>query len=126
VGFHLTSHKCTKLTISKIEYTDTLFALDYLTTSTLTIRTQRIYNVITMKASLVPIGHSKGIRIPKVMLEESGIVKDVEIKASKGVIKIVPFRPLTKKSTSETAFLSESVLRRDWDRPEEDKAWASL
>jgi antitoxin component of MazEF toxin-antitoxin module len=79
-----------------------------------------------MKASLVPIGNSKGIRIPKVMLEESGIVKDVEIKASKGVIKIVPFRPLTKKSTSETAFLSESVLRRDWDRPEEDKAWASL
>ncbi len=29
------------------------------------------------------------------------------------------------KST-ETALLSEHVLRRDWDRPEEDEAWADL
>jgi antitoxin component of MazEF toxin-antitoxin module len=92
----------------------------------LTTKTRRIYNVITMKASLVPIGNSKGIRIPKVLLEESGIVKDVEIKASKGMIKIIPVRPLVKKRASETALLSESILRRDWDRPEEDKAWAHL
>jgi len=92
----------------------------------LTARIQRIYNVITMKASLVPIGNSKGIRIPKVLLEESGIIKDVEIRASKGMIKIVPVRPIVKKRASETALLSESTLRRDWDRPEEDKAWANL
>ncbi len=27
---------------------------------------------------------------------------------------------------SETALLSESVLARDWERPEEDRAWAHL
>jgi antitoxin component of MazEF toxin-antitoxin module len=79
-----------------------------------------------MKSSLVPIGNSKGVRIPKVLLEESGIVKDVEIRASKGMIKIIPARPLVKKRATETALLSESVLRRDWDRPEEDRAWANL
>ncbi|MBI5303145.1 MAG: hypothetical protein HY868_13510 [Chloroflexi bacterium] len=26
----------------------------------------------------------------------------------------------------QTAFASEAILRRDWDRPEEDTAWASL
>ena len=26
----------------------------------------------------------------------------------------------------QTMFASEAVLRRDWDRPEEDLAWASL
>ena len=26
----------------------------------------------------------------------------------------------------QTMFASEPVLRRDWDRPEEDAAWASL
>lgn len=26
----------------------------------------------------------------------------------------------------QTAFVSESVLRQDWDRPEEDAAWANL
>jgi hypothetical protein len=34
------------------------------------------------------------------------------------------------KETAATAYqtmsASESVLRRDWDRPEEDNAWASL
>jgi antitoxin MazE len=79
-----------------------------------------------MKASLVPIGNSKGIRIPKVLLEESGIDKDVEIKASKGMLKIIPIKLSAKKTANETVLLSEKVLRRDWDRPEEDKAWAAL
>lgn len=86
----------------------------------------RTYNVITVKTSLVPIGNSKGIRIPKVLLEESGIDKDVEIRASKGMLKIIPIKPPTTKRANETMVLSEKVLRRDWDRPEEDKAWANL
>ena len=32
-----------------------------------------------MKAQIVQIGNSKGIRIPKVLLEESGIRGDVEL-----------------------------------------------
>lgn len=79
-----------------------------------------------MKTSLVPIGNSKGIRIPKVLLEESGIDKDVEIKASKGMLKIIPIKYSIKKRANETALLSEKALRREWDRPEEDEAWANL
>jgi hypothetical protein len=30
------------------------------------------------------------------------------------------------KESSQTLLASEAVLRRDWDRPEEDKAWANL
>ena len=32
----------------------------------------------------------------------------------------------TATKAIEFMFASESVLRRDWDRPEEDAAWASL
>lgn len=84
-----------------------------------------IYNVITMKALIISIGNSKGVRIPKVLLEESGIEKEVEIKASKGTLRITPIKRKPWR-TSETALLSEKVLRRDWDRPEEDEAWANL
>jgi antitoxin MazE len=83
------------------------------------------YNVITMKTSIVAIGNSKGIRIPKVLLEESGLGKDVEIKASKGLLRITPSKP-PKRSANEAVLLSEKVLRRDWNRLEEDKAWANL
>lgn len=79
-----------------------------------------------MKTSLVPIGNSKGIRIPKVLLEESGIDKDVEIKASKGMLKIIAIKQTPVKRANETTLLSENVLRKDWDRAEEDEAWANL
>jgi antitoxin component of MazEF toxin-antitoxin module len=78
-----------------------------------------------MKASIISIGNSKGIRIPKVLLEESGINNEVEIKASKGILRITPIKSVPKKA-NETALLSETALRRDWDKPEEDKAWANL
>ena len=84
-----------------------------------------IYNVITMKASIITIGNSRGIRIPKALLEESGIEKEVELKAGRGILKIIPIKNKSKRA-SETTMMSEAVLRRDWDRPEEDKAWANL
>lgn len=77
-----------------------------------------------MKASIITIGNSKGVRIPKPLLEESGLSGDVELKAIKGKISIVAARP--NKKISETALLSEKVLARDWLRPEEDDAWANL
>ena len=82
------------------------------------------YNVITMKASIITIGNSKGIRIPKPLLEESGLSGDVELRAVKGEIKIIAIKPDLK--ISETMLLSERVLAKDWLRPEEDEAWANL
>lgn len=77
-----------------------------------------------MKASIITIGNSKGIRIPKPLLMESGLSGNVELKAIKGEIKIVAMK--SERKISETMLLSEKVLARDWLRPEEDEAWASL
>lgn len=84
-----------------------------------------IYNVITMKASIITIGNSKGIRIPKPLLEESGLGKDVEIKAKRGEIKIIPSAKKNIIALSDEYMLSLGSLS-DWDTPEEDKAWANL
>lgn len=76
-----------------------------------------------MKAAIISIGNSKGVRLPKVLLEESGLTDEVELKVKRGEIRIVAaesFKPVSTPS------LSEAVLAKDWNKPEEDKAWASL
>lgn len=80
-----------------------------------------------MKASIITIGNSKGVRIPKPLLEESGLAGEVELKAAKGEIKIIamPKKPKSKKTLNEEYALSLSSLS-DWDTPEEDEAWAHL
>jgi antitoxin MazE len=77
-----------------------------------------------MNTSIITIGNSKGVRIPKPLLKESGLTGEVDIRASKGKISIVAAAP--KPKLSDTALMSEEVLARDWLRPEEDKAWESL
>lgn len=77
-----------------------------------------------MNTTIISIGNSKGVRIPKPLLEESRLGKNVTITAKNGEIRIRAAKP--SKKVSETALLSERVLARDWLRPEEDKAWASL
>ena len=42
-----------------------------------------------METSIITIGNSKGIRIPKPLLEESGLSGKVRLKATKGRISIV-------------------------------------
>lgn len=83
------------------------------------------YNVITMLTNIIVIGNSRGIRIPKPILNESGLGKEVELQVKKGEIKIVP-APVENRPKSSTSLLSEDVLASDWNRPEEDEAWASL
>jgi antitoxin component of MazEF toxin-antitoxin module len=77
-----------------------------------------------MKTKIIPIGNSRGVRIPKAFLEESGLDQDVELRVKKGEIRIVPAE--SSANVAESALLSESLLAKDWNRPEEDKAWADL
>jgi antitoxin component of MazEF toxin-antitoxin module len=77
-----------------------------------------------MNTTINKLGNSKGIRIPKPLLDESELGKDVEIVAKRGEIKIIAAR--IPKKPSETILLSERVLAKDWLKPEEDKAWADL
>ncbi|MDP3992926.1 MAG: hypothetical protein Q8Q05_01810 [bacterium] len=78
-----------------------------------------------MKTTIIKIGNSRGIRIPKLILEESGLGDNIELLAKRGEIRIIPDK-LKTKSIPDTALASEKSLGRDWNRPEEDKAWANL
>lgn len=80
-----------------------------------------------MKASIITIGNSRGIRIPKPLLEESGLSETVEIRAKKGEIRITPAKLSPKKQLvfNDEYLLSLGALS-EWNDPEEDKAWAHL
>jgi len=78
-----------------------------------------------MKASIIKIGNSKGIRIPKVMLEESKIGDEVDLSRQGGRIIISP-PTKGKESVDEGILLSYSALAKEWNTPEEDAAWAYL
>ena len=43
-----------------------------------------------MKTRLVRIGNSRGIRLPKPLIEEAGLSDEVEVKAREGSIVILP------------------------------------
>ena len=50
----------------------------------------RTYNVITMKAKLIQIGNSKGIRLPKSLIEQLKLHEEVELEATKDALIIRP------------------------------------
>ena len=78
-----------------------------------------------MITTIIAIGNSRGIRIPKPIINESGLGEQVELQVKKGEIRIVA-APIKNQSLVTTLQLSEKTLATDWNRPEEDKAWASL
>ena len=77
-----------------------------------------------MLTSIITIGNSSGIRIPKILLKESGLSKDVEMKVKMGEIKITS--AIKRKRVDPTLALSEKALASDWSRKEEDEAWKNL
>ena len=50
----------------------------------------RNYNVITMRAKIIKIGNSQGIRIPKLFLEQTRLGDEVELEAQDDQIIIRP------------------------------------
>jgi len=74
-----------------------------------------------MRTSIVAIGNSQGIRLPKLLLKQSGLTSEVELQVKRGEIRITPVKnssPVTLLSLA-----SEDAFAKDWSRPEEDKAW---
>ena len=84
------------------------------------------YNVVTMRSKIIRIGNSKGVRIPKSVLEETKMSGDVEIKVKNGEIRISAAKTPKKLVFDEGVLLSRSALAKEWDTPEEDAAWAYL
>ena len=77
-----------------------------------------------MRARIIKIGNSQGIRIPKPILEQSGIMEDVEIIVDGNQIVIRPlqnaregwddsFKEMTKNADDE--LLINDRIVNDWD-----------
>jgi hypothetical protein len=66
------------------------------------------------------------LRSMEVTIEKDGTVrlpKRVKLPARRRAILTILDEPIP---VSETALLSEAALAEDWNRPEEDEAWAHL
>ena len=61
------------------------------------------------------------------IVDERGQVRlaqPIKLPPGRRALVIILDEPAT--DVSETALLSEQALAKDWDRPEEDKAWSHL
>ena len=63
-----------------------------------------------MKARIVAIGNSQGIRIPKPLLEQTGLAGEVEISAAGGTLVI---RPVKRPRAGWAAAFQEMARRGD-------------
>jgi antitoxin MazE len=55
-----------------------------------------------MKASVVRIGNSRGIRIPKTVLDECGIAEEVDLKVEKRRIILEPVKARPRSGWAES------------------------
>jgi antitoxin MazE len=83
-----------------------------------------------MKTRIVRIGNSQGIRIPRPLLEQTGLSGEVEISVQEGTLVIKPaagpragwaaaFQAMAKRG--DDALLDEEPLATAWD--EEEWEW---
>jgi antitoxin MazE len=84
-----------------------------------------------MRARVVKIGNSQGIRIPKPLLEQTGIIDDVELEVDKDQIIIRPisnprtgwdnaFKAMAEKG-DDTLIDGDQNISHSWD--EEEWQW---
>ena len=84
-----------------------------------------------MRARVVKIGNSQGIRIPKPILEQTGIMEDVELEVEKNQIIIRPisnprvgwdiaFKAMSQKNDDMLVYGTENISH-SWD--EEEWQW---
>ena len=84
-----------------------------------------------MRARVVKIGNSQGIRIPKPILEQTGIMEDVELEVEKKQIIIRPisnprvgwdmaFKAMSQKNDDMLVYGTENISH-SWD--EEEWQW---
>ena len=84
-----------------------------------------------MRARIVKIGNSRGIRIPKPLLDQTGLSNDVELEVGKHQIIIRPVRKVRSgwdkafklmAQTSDDAFIDGTdIISHSWD--EEEWQW---
>ncbi len=81
-----------------------------------------------MRARVIKIGNSQGLRIPKPILEQTGIMDDVEIEVEKNQIIIRPVKnvrvvwdedfKLMGQSDDDKLVFDDSKILNSWDEDE--------
>jgi antitoxin MazE len=83
-----------------------------------------------MKVNLVPIGNSKGVRIPRALIEQCGLGDRVEMLIRDGTLVLAPARGLRSgweeafekmAAAGDDALLVPEHLQHEWD--EQEWAW---
>lgn len=80
-----------------------------------------------MKAKIIKIGNSKGIRLPKEMLKEAGLGEEVVLEASRGSIVVRPasvpragwsqvFEEMARNKDDK--LLDTEIATTSWDKEE--------
>ncbi|MGB5988105.1 MAG: AbrB/MazE/SpoVT family DNA-binding domain-containing protein [Desulfobacterales bacterium] len=80
-----------------------------------------------MRARVIKIGNSQGLRIPKPILEQTGILDDVEIEVEKNQIIIRPVKNVREgweaafkkmgEQKDDTPIINENISH-SWDKAE--------
>jgi antitoxin MazE len=65
-----------------------------------------------MKARLIRIGNSRGVRLPKPLIEEAGLTEDVELRVRDGVVVIMS----TARPRAGWGEAAKHMRQRDEDR----------
>jgi antitoxin MazE len=80
-----------------------------------------------MKTRIVRIGNSKGVRIPKPLLEAAGLLSEVDLTTRRGVLLIRPARSpragwaeafQTMAERGDDILLDDAPALSDWDSKE--------
>jgi antitoxin MazE len=80
-----------------------------------------------MKTRLVRIGNSRGIRLPKPLIEEAGLSDEVEVKAREGSIVILPLigvrRGWAEAARQLRGRKGDRLLHESSDTRFDDESW---
>ena len=77
-----------------------------------------------VRAKLVKIGNSRGVRLAKPLLEVAGLTDDVEIEAAPGVLTIRPsVHPRAGWAEAASAFQPEKLLDEMSSTLFDDEEW---
>ena len=81
--------------------------------------------VVVVRAKLVKIGNSRGIRLAKPLLEVAGLADEVEIEASPGVLTIRPSaHPRAGWAEAAASFEAEGLLDEMSATRFDDEEWS--
>ena len=85
----------------------------------------RLLEAIVVRAKLVKIGNSRGIRLTKPLLEVAGLADEVEIEAAPGVLTIRPsLQPRAGWAEAAAACDAEGLLDEMSTTRFDDEEWA--